>query len=79
MKRTARASPATDGSGEATLRYDRNGIAEEEMVMHNGTPRGTQLTRRRMLQLTGASATAVATADLTGQGLIVSAASLRRL
>ena len=47
--------------------------------MHNGTPRGTQLTRRRMLQLTGASATAVATADLTGQGLIVSAASLRRL
>ena len=47
--------------------------------MHNGTPRDTQLTRRRILQLTGASATAVATAHLTAQGLIASAASLRRL
>ena len=47
--------------------------------MHNGTPRDTQLTRRRLLQLTGASATAVAAADLTGQGFIASAASLRRL
>jgi hypothetical protein len=37
--------------------------------MHNGTPRDTQLTRRRLLQLTGASATAVAAADLTGPGL----------
>jgi peptide/nickel transport system substrate-binding protein len=47
--------------------------------MHNGTPRDTQLTRRRLLQLTGASATAVATAHLTGRGFVASAASLRRL
>ena len=47
--------------------------------MHNGTPRDTQLTRRRLMQLTGASATAVATAHLTGRGLVASAASLRRL
>ncbi|MCD6057616.1 MAG: hbpA [Thermomicrobiales bacterium] len=47
--------------------------------MHNGTPRDTQLTRRQLLQLTGASAAAVAAAHLTGQDLIASAASLRRL
>src|SRR5918994_608370 len=47
--------------------------------MHNRTPRDTQLTRRRLLRLVGASATAVATAHLTGQGLVASAASLRRL
>jgi hypothetical protein len=47
--------------------------------MHSGTPRDMQLTRRRLLQLTGVSATAVATTHLTGQDLIASAASLRRL
>ena len=47
--------------------------------MHNGTPRDTQLTRRRLLQLTGVSATAVATAHLTGQDRSAYAAPLRRL
>ena len=31
--------------------------------MHNVTPRRVQLTRRRLLQLTGVTATAVAVAD----------------
>lgn len=52
---------------------------EEETVMYTRTPRDTQLTRRRLLRLTGASATAVATAHLTGRGHVASAASLRRL
>jgi hypothetical protein len=69
--------PAMVGSSnEATLRHGRNGIAEES-VMPNRAPRVTQLTRRRLLWLVGASATAVAAADLTGQGLITSAASPR--
>ena len=45
--------------------------------MHDVTPRDTQLTRRRLLRLVGASATAVAAADLAGQGFIASAAPLR--
>lgn len=47
--------------------------------MQNVTPRDTQLTRRRLLQLAGVTTTAVAMADLTSRGLIASAASLRRL
>ena len=47
--------------------------------MHSGTPRDTHVTRRRLLQLTGASAVASATAGLGGQGLISSASSPRRL
>jgi peptide/nickel transport system substrate-binding protein len=47
------------------------------MVMHNVTPRRVQLTRRRLLQLTGGTATAVAAADRAG-GRIVSAAPLLR-
>src|SRR5688572_10085291 len=78
-KRAACASPAKGRSNEATLRYGRNGLVEEERVMHNGTPHDSQLTRRRLLQLTGASATTAATAHLTGRGLIASAAPLRRL
>ena len=45
--------------------------------MHNVTPRRVQLTRRRLLQLTGVTATAVAAADRAG-GRIVSAAPLLR-
>src|SRR5687767_11653582 len=66
------------GSGHAVrLKYGRDQIVEKEMVMHNVTPRRVQLTRRRLLQLTGVTATAVAVADLTGSP-IVSAAPLPR-
>jgi peptide/nickel transport system substrate-binding protein len=49
------------------------------MVMHDVKTHHLAVTRRRLLQLAGGTLAGVTAADLAGQGLIASAASLRRL